>query len=81
MNLSEKVHLAKRSNGVTTKHLMRTSKAKFEFRKIAHLIERSEMMVLPQVETTSDIPLERMKDVEVRIFKSHLQRSSLHDVP
>ena len=27
---------------------MRTSKAKFEFRKIAHLIERSEMMVLPQ---------------------------------
>ena len=27
------------------------------------------------------IPLERMKDVEVRIFKSHLQRSSLHDVP
>ena len=28
--------------------LMRTSKAKFEFRKIAHLIERSEMMVLPQ---------------------------------
>ena len=38
-------------------------------------------MVLPYVETTSDIPLERMKDVEVRIFKSHLQRSSLHDVP
>jgi len=33
------------------------------------------------METTSDIPLERMKDVEVRIFKSHLQRSSLHDVP
>ena len=30
------------------KHLMRTSKAKFEFRKIVHLIERSEMMVLPQ---------------------------------
>ena len=30
------------------KHLMRTSKAKFEFRKIVHLIERSEMMVLSQ---------------------------------
>ena len=30
---------------------------------------------------TSVIPLERMKDVGVRIFKSHLQRSSLHDVP
>ena len=28
--------------------LMRTSKAKFEFRKIAHLIEQSEMMVLPK---------------------------------
>ena len=27
---------------------MRTSKAKFEFRKIAHLIEQSEMMVLPK---------------------------------
>ena len=27
---------------------MRTSKAKFEFRKIVHLIEQSEMMVLPQ---------------------------------
>jgi len=53
------------------KHLMRTSKAKFEFRKIAHLIKRSEMMVIPQKETTSDIPLERMKDVGVRIFKSH----------
>ena len=30
---------------------------------------------------TSLIPLERMKDVGVRIFKSHLQRNSLHDVP
>ena len=29
------------------KILMRTSEAKFELRKIAHLIERSEMMVLP----------------------------------
>ena len=58
---------------------MRTSKAKFEFRKIAHLIERS--LNFSEKETTSDIPLERMKDVEVRIFKSHLQRSSLHDVP
>ncbi|WP_207667172.1 hypothetical protein, partial [Lachnoanaerobaculum gingivalis] len=47
----------------------------------AHLAQRSGAMVLPQVGTTSDIPLERMKDVEVRIFKSHLQRSSLHDVP
>ena len=28
---------------------MRTSKAKLEFRKIAHLIERSEMMVLPKL--------------------------------
>ena len=28
---------------------MRTSKAKFKFRKIAHLIEQSEMMVLPKL--------------------------------
>ena len=88
---------------------MRTSKAKFEFRKIVHLIEQSEMMVLPSYflaktskaksevrkqahlakrsngvtsrDFTSDIPLERMKDVEVRIFKSHLQGNSLHNVP
>ena len=58
---------------------MRTSKAKFEFRKIAHLAKRSNGVTIR--ETTSVIPLERMKDVEVRIFKSHLQRSSLHDVP
>ena len=48
MNLSEKVHLIEQSEMmVLPKHfLMRTSKAKVEFRKIAHLIERSEMIVL-----------------------------------
>ena len=30
------------------KFLMRTSEVKFEFRKIVHLIEQSEMMVLPK---------------------------------
>ena len=46
---------------------------KFEFRKIVHLIEQSERLenkILKHNYRLYRIPPERMKDIEVRIFKS-----------
>ena len=49
---------------------MRTSKAKFEFRKIAHLIEQSEMMVLLKyflVKTSKAKPEVRKQDIKTQL--------------